>query len=113
MKHSKGFTIIELMLVVGIVGILSAIAIGYYGDNVISANRTEGRSALGQVAGSLEKCRSLYGSYNHASCGVTFPVVTESNFYSITAPAMAATSFTLRASPVAGKPQANDTFLPP
>jgi type IV pilus assembly protein PilE len=111
MRYSKGFTLIELMIVVAIVGILSAIAIGYYGDNVISANRTEGRATLTQVAGSLEKCRSLYGSYNHANCNVVFPLVSESNYYSIDASgaALASTSFTLTASPVAGKPQANDT----
>ena len=109
MKQMKGFTLIELMIVVAIVGILSAIAIGFYGDNVIAANRTEGRAAMAQVAGSLEKCRSLYGSYNHASCNVVLPMATESNYYNIAATAIAATSFTLTATPVAGGPQANDT----
>ena len=109
MKKMKGFTLIELMIVVAIVGILSAIAIGFYGDNVIAANRTEGRSALAQVAGSLEKCRSLYGRYDHASCNVVLPMATDSNFYNISASAIAATSFTLTATPVVGKAQANDT----
>ena len=109
MKQTKGFTLIELMLVVAIVGILSSIAYGYYGDNVMSANRTEGRVTLTQVAGSLEKCRTLYGSYNAANCNVVLPVVSVTNYYSIDATAMAATSFTLTASPVAGGPQAKDT----
>lgn len=108
MKHSKGFSLIELMIVVAIIGILGTVAMGMYGDNVIASNRTDARSALTDTAGSLEKCKSLYGSYNHANCNVTFPVATEKNYYSITAPTLNATAFTLSAAPV-GAPQSNDT----
>jgi len=91
-KQSSGFTLIELAIVVAIVGILMAVAFGFYGDNVISSNRTEGRSGLQQAAGQLEKCRSLYGSYNHANCTYA-DFRTESNLYDISA-ARLATSFT-------------------
>ena len=97
---------IELVIVVAIIGILSTIALGFYGDNVLAANRTEGRAALQAAAGTLEKCKSLYGSYNHANCNYA-DFTSESNFYDITG-AIAATSFTLTATPVAGEPQAND-----
>ncbi len=109
MRYSKGFNIIELMIVLMIIGILSAVSIGFYGDNVRTANRTEGRSELSRVAGSLEKCRSLYGSYVHLSCNVAFPITTETNYYTISATAMAATTFSLTATPVAGETQASDT----
>ena len=106
MKNSKGFTLIELMIVVAIVGIISSIAFTMYRDNVIASKRTEGRSALQQAAGTLEKCRSLYGSYNHANCNYA-DFTSESNLYGITS-ALAASSFTLTATPVAGQSQAND-----
>jgi len=100
MKYSKGFTLIELMIVVAIVGILSAVALGWYGDNVIAANRSEGRATLTQVAASLEKCKSLFGAYNAADCNVANPVMSESNLYSIdTTTDRTATTFTLTASP--------------
>lgn len=108
MKHSKGFSLIEMMIVVGIIGILTAVAIGFYGDNVIASNRSEGRAVLSATAGSLEKCKSLYGSYNAANCNVAASVPTES-FYTIDTTARTATTFTLTATPVAGKSQANDT----
>lgn len=98
---------IELLIVMTIVAIIGVVAMGFFGDNIISANRTEARSALTQTAGSLEKCRSLYGSYNSASCNVAFPIATDTNYYSITG-VVAASTFTLTATPVAGQPQAND-----
>src|SRR5210317_1204480 len=59
MKYSSGFSLIELLITVSIIGILSSLALISYTDNVIAANRTEGRSALQTAAGTLEKCRSL------------------------------------------------------
>ena len=109
MKYSSGFSLIELLITVSIIGILSSLALISYTDNVIAANRTEGRSALQTAAGTLEKCRSLYGSYNHANCNYV-DFTTESNFYQVTADGnILASSFTLTATPVAGEPQARDT----
>jgi type IV pilus assembly protein PilE len=108
MKNSRGFTLIELMIVLVILGILSSLAFGFFRDNVIAANRTEGRSALQTAAGTLEKCRSLYGSYNHANCNYV-DFTTETNLYKVTGDGnISASSFTFTATPVAGEPQAND-----
>jgi type IV pilus assembly protein PilE len=107
MKHPHGFTLIELMIVLVIMGMLAMVAAGYFGDSVIKANRTEARSALTMAAGSLEKCRSLYGAYNSASCNVAFPIVTDSNYYSIST-ALNSATFTLTATPVAGETQSKD-----
>jgi type IV pilus assembly protein PilE len=107
MKQSKGFSLIELLIVVAILGILGSVAMGYYRDNVISSNRTEGRSALQTAAGTLEKCRSLYGSYDHANCNYA-DFTSETGLYDITS-AIAASSFTLTATPAAGGGQQDDT----
>lgn len=110
MKHSKGFSLIELMIVVAIIGILTTVALGFFGDNVIASNRSEGRAALSATAGSLEKCKSLYGAYNSANCNVAATVTSDTNYYTIdTTASITPTTFTLTATPVAGGPQTNDT----
>ena len=99
MKRSKGFTLIELIVVLAIVAILSSVALAYYGNQVMSSNRTEGRAALTQTAGSLERCRSLYGAYDAANCNVVTAFNTESGHYAISATTLTATTFTLSAAP--------------
>ncbi len=106
-KRTEGFTLIELMLVVGIVGILMAVAVAYYGDYIIDSNRTDGRKALTENAAALEKCKALYGAYDHANCAAVVQTPSESGFYAI-AVASTDSTFTLTATPVAGQPQAND-----
>jgi len=105
----QGFTLVELMIVIAIVGILGAISMGFYGNYVTDANRTDGRMALTQTAASLEKCKALYSAYNSANCNVAFPVTSDEGLYTVAATAIAGATFTLTATPVAGGYQAGDT----
>ncbi len=100
MNKSKGFTLIELMIVVALVGILSAIATNMYADNVIASKRSEGRAGLTATAASLEKCRSLYGVYNNINCTVLPTIMTETNIYSIDTTGRTTTTFTLVATAI-------------
>jgi len=96
------------MVVVAIIGILSAVAVNFYGNYIVEANRTDARVALSRISTSLEKCKSLYGDYTNGNCNVVLPMDSDDGFYSIAATAITVSSFTLTATPVAGQPQAND-----
>ena len=85
-QRPNGFTLIELMIVVAIIGILAAIAIPMYSDYVTRSRRADGQAKLMQVAQDLERCYTQYSTYNHDSCSVfaSEPVISDQGFYVIT-----------------------------
>ena len=108
--NQSGFTLIELMITVAIVGILGTVAAGYFGENAIAANRTDGRAKLLESSTVLEKCKAIYGSYtNNCSIVGTSSIASKEGYYAITASTLTASTYTLTATPVAGQPQSNDT----
>ena len=53
-KDQGGFTLIELMIAIVVVGVLAAIAIPAYGDYVTRANRTVAKTVIMKIAGQQE-----------------------------------------------------------
>ena len=56
-KQQRGFTLIELMIVVAVIGILAAIAYPSYQDQVRKSRRSDGFSALSDLQLAQEKLR--------------------------------------------------------
>jgi type IV pilus assembly protein PilA len=68
----KGFTLIELMIVVAIIGILAAIAIPAYSDYTIRAQVTEGLNLASSVKTAVSETFSSNGAWpgNNSSAGL-------------------------------------------
>ena len=61
--RSRGFTLIELMIVVAVVAILALVAFPTYQDQVRKARRTDGQSALVRIAMEQERFRANCSRY--------------------------------------------------
>lgn len=73
MKHSvqKGFTLIELMIVVAIIGILAALAIPAYTDYTIKSRVAEGASLSGAAKTGIEVYWSENGTLYEGGASIT------------------------------------------
>jgi type IV pilus assembly protein PilE len=69
MKHLKGFTLIELMIAVVIIGILSSLAIVNYKSSVQRSYQTTVKSDLESIAANMARFRTQNFSYNGAILG--------------------------------------------
>jgi type IV pilus assembly protein PilE len=123
-KKNKGFTLIELMIVIVIIGILATIAYPAYQRYITRTKRTDAKMALLALQQQLEKYRAncpLYattiattgscvtGNYSLENAAAVSGVIpSPKGYYDIQIMASSATTYRIRAIIKAGGEQAND-----
>ncbi|MES9917892.1 MAG: type IV pilin protein [Candidatus Thiodiazotropha sp. 4PDIV1] len=81
MKKSCGFTMVEIMIVVAIVGILAAIAYPSYVDSVRKGRRHDGMSALLDAAQKLDVLRARTASYTLIPADANISTTSAEGYY--------------------------------
>jgi type IV pilus assembly protein PilE len=109
---ARGFTLIELMVVVAIVAILAAIAIPGYQEQVRKSRRADASRAVGQLQMDLERwraecstyadilsCKDYDGNGVVASTEGKYPGAPTSDYYDTAISDQSATAYTITATP--------------
>ena len=115
--RANGFTTIELLVAVVVVGILTAVALPSFLDSIRKGRRSEAFSAIAAVQQKNERWRSSNAQYSTSldSTHLDFPSTTPTGYYTITVAGSGATgdtldnAYTVSAIAVSGTSQANDT----
>jgi type IV pilus assembly protein PilE len=133
-KKSNGFTLIELMVAVAIVGILAGIAYPSYINNLTKSRRTDATGALLGFASAMERHFTETNTYCDAggtggadTCGVAADAINDTGspsiyakqspidggnkFYDLTINSITASTYTLRATPISTSAQTGNGFL--
>lgn len=104
-----GFSLVELLVVIVILGILTVIALPSYLNWIQTANRADAMATLAQDQTILERCYGQNFAYNKACAAApAFPQASPQGFYTITLTNLTASTYTLTAT-ATGTPQTKDT----
>jgi type IV pilus assembly protein PilE len=96
--HARGFTLIELMIVVAIVAIIAAVALPAYFGSVRKSRRADAITALSQIAQAQERWRANNTTYTTVltSAGLNVPNPS-SGYYTLGVSGASGTGYTATA----------------
>ncbi|MBB5209371.1 type IV pilin protein [Chiayiivirga flava] len=102
-SNASGFTLIELVIVVAIVAILTAIAVPAYNDQVRKSRRADGKAVALQMVQGLERWHTVNNTYAGYAETMSSPSGDPDPHYEITASDLTVTTYTVTAEPQNGQ----------
>jgi type IV pilus assembly protein PilE len=102
-REATGFTLIEPMIVIVVIGVLVTIGIPSYRQYSMRAQRTEAKSALLLVATAQERFYLQNNTYTNDLAALGFPTgQSENGVYTLAVAGASTTAYTATATPTAG-----------
>lgn len=113
--NTKGFTLLELMIVVAIIAILASLAYNNYSRYAFRSRRVDGQNLLLRAASAEERFYTNYNNYTATITGTSSTslqftsALSDDKHYTVTAAvASGGQTYTLTATPPSGDVQVND-----
>jgi len=112
MKANKGFTLMEVMIVVAIVGILASVALPAYNDYLMRGRLAEAHGELAAMRSKIETYFLDNRTYIGAcAVGTVAPLPTGANLrFTYTCPTLTGTTYTVQAAGVAAQGTGGFTY---
>ena len=107
LKAQSGFTLVEIMIVVVVVGILLAVALPSFMDSIRKGRRSEAFAAMAALQQAQERFRSTNTTYSAALPGGISALSSPAGHYAISVVSATATGYEILADGT-GSGQAND-----